>query len=74
MFLDGKKFPQGSIRDRKWRQYIHDILEFIANPEILKTLLAIDAAALFQIIAVIFYPSRPYELVRMGRPLEEGTP
>lgn len=30
-------------------------------------LLEIDAEALFQVISILFYPSRPFELVQMGR-------
>ena len=26
LFIDGKKFPQGNIRERKWRSYIHDVI------------------------------------------------
>lgn len=26
LFIDGKKFPQGNIREKKWRSYIHDVI------------------------------------------------
>lgn len=84
LFLDGRKFPSGRIREGMWRAYIHDILEFLSSTEYLKTLLYIDPESVFQIISVIFYPSKkvegeefkngPFELVSMGREEEEGGP
>lgn len=59
MFINGKKFPSGKIRESMWRAYIHDILEFLSNPDYLKTLLSIDAETVFQMISVIFYPTNP---------------
>jgi len=64
LFLAGKKFPSGNIRGTKWRTYIHDIMQFISNEEILKTLLNIDSEAFFQIISVLFIDGRPCELVK----------
>jgi len=31
MFLDGRKFPSGRIRESMWRAYLHDIIEFLTN-------------------------------------------
>jgi hypothetical protein len=59
LFINGKKFPSGKIRENMWRAYIHDILEFLSNPDYLKTLLSIDAETVFQMISVIFYPTNP---------------
>ncbi len=39
----------------------------MSNHEIIKVLLDIDAETLFQTIAILFYPSRPYDLVMSGR-------
>jgi hypothetical protein len=75
LFIDGKKFPSGSIRENKWRSYIHDIIEFLTNQEYLKTLLNIDAESFFQMISVIFLPTGargPFELVNLGREEEEN--
>jgi hypothetical protein len=47
LFIDGKKFPAGLIRDKMWREYIHDIIEFLSSQEYLKTLLSIDAESVF---------------------------
>ncbi len=70
MFLDGRKFPAGSIKESMWRAYLHDIIEFLSNQEYLKTLLSIDAESVFQMIAVLFKPSGgrgPFEFIQMGR-------
>jgi hypothetical protein len=70
MFLDGRKFPTGRIRESMWRAYLHDIIEFLSNQEYLKTLLSIDPESVFQMIAVLFKPSGsqgPFELIQMGR-------
>jgi hypothetical protein len=66
--MHGKKYPHGSIKETKWRSYVHDIVQFMSNPEILKDLASIDAITLFDIITVIFNPnSRLYELILLGR-------
>lgn len=31
LFIDGKKFPQGNIREKKWRSYIHDVIQFLST-------------------------------------------
>lgn len=68
LFLHGKKFPQGNIKETKWRSYVHDIVQFLSNPQILKDLAIIDADNLFQIIEIIFLKnSKTYELVLQGR-------
>jgi hypothetical protein len=67
LFLSGKKFPQGNIRDKKWRTYIHDIVEFVSTKGILDSLLTIDAESFFQIISVLFYEGKVYDFMKMGR-------
>eukprot|EP00347_Sterkiella_histriomuscorum_P012402 403368713 len=71
MFLNGQKFPQGTIRASKWKTYIHDILELLQAADILKVLLEIDAETFFQTISIIFFPSKPSELFDQGR--DENT-
>jgi hypothetical protein len=31
MFLEGKKFPQGTLSSFKWRIYVYDIVRFATN-------------------------------------------
>ena len=47
LYLNGKKFPQGNIKESKWRAYIHDIIQFLSNTEILDDLIRIDAETIF---------------------------
>jgi hypothetical protein len=70
LFINGKKFPSGHIKEKMWRAYIHDIIEFLSNQEYLKILLSIDAESVFQIISILFQPTSknsPFELVKAGR-------
>ena len=69
LLLNGKKFPQGNIKESKWRSYTHDIVQFLSSPDILRDLAAIDGGeTLFQVVTVIFMKSsKPYELVLLGR-------
>jgi hypothetical protein len=68
LFIHGRKYPQGSIKEAKWRSYVHDIIQFMSNPQILKDLAKIDAETLFTIINMIFSPgTRPYEIILLGR-------
>lgn len=47
LFIHGKKFPDGILKEKKWRAYINDVVEFIYEKEILKMLLNIDSEAFF---------------------------
>lgn len=31
LFLDGRKFPSGSIKEQMWRAYLLDIIEFLST-------------------------------------------
>ena len=43
MFLEGKRFPTGTLSSFKWRMYVFDIVRFITNLMFLKWLLNFDA-------------------------------
>ena len=47
LFLNGKKFPQGNIPDKRWRQYVYEIVDCITQKNIMLDLLYIDAEAYF---------------------------
>ena len=47
LFLNGKNFPQGSIEDENWRTYVHDIMQFISEKDILKNIIQIDCDLFF---------------------------
>ncbi len=67
LFLNGRKFPHGKIRSKKWRTFIHDIMDLLKTSTILKVLLDIDAESFFQTISIVFYESKPYRLFQAGR-------
>ena len=68
LYLNGRKFPQGLIKEKKWRAYVHDIMQFLSNPEILGELASLDAEILFQVISVLFLrSSKPFSHVLQGR-------
>jgi len=76
LFIDGKNFPNGIIKEKMWRSYVQDIIEFLSNKEYLKMLLGIDAESVFQMISIMFYPTStsklsPFELVKAGREEDE---
>jgi hypothetical protein len=47
MYINGRKFPNGLIKEAKWRSYVHDVVQFLSNPEILGDLAILDAETLF---------------------------
>ena len=68
LYLNGKKFPQGNIKEAKWRAYVHDIVQFLSSTEILFDLVCMDAETLFQVMSILFMrTSKPYDLVLLGR-------
>lgn len=47
LLLNGKMFPQGNIPDRRWKNYVYQIIECISEKNIMIDLLYIDAEAYF---------------------------
>lgn len=39
----------------------------MSTPEFLKVLLDVDAETFFRVISILFYPSKPFDLVEQGR-------
>ena len=64
MYLNGRKFPHGHLKESKWRAYTHDIVQFLSNSEIMGDLANLDAEILFQIISVLYLrTSKPFSLL-----------
>jgi hypothetical protein len=42
LFLEGKKFPNGTLSSFKWRMYVFDIVRFITTPSYLSWFLNFD--------------------------------
>jgi hypothetical protein len=54
MFIEGKKFPSGSLSGFKQQKYIFDIIRFLTNPQFLGYLLKFDPDSIFKVIRMFF--------------------
>jgi len=64
LFIEGKKFPSGSLSSFKWRCYIYDIVRFLTNERFLAFFLEFDAFTFFEIVKKLFLEHEPYEFIR----------
>ena len=64
LFIEGKKFPSGSLSTFKWRCYIYDIVRFMTNEKFLVFFLEFDAFSFFDIIKKLFLEQEPYEYLK----------
>jgi hypothetical protein len=64
LFLNGKKFPHGNIPQRRWKNYVHEIVDCISQKNIMLDLLYIDAEAFFQIISILFYKGMVFDFIK----------
>ena len=60
LFLQGKKFPTGTLSSFKWRMYVFDIVRFITNPHFLKWFLKFDPKVFFKLIQPLFLENEPF--------------
>lgn len=63
MFLEGKKFPQGTLSSFKWRIYVYDIVRFATNQQFLEWFLAFDPDCFFKLMKTLFLDQEPYEYI-----------
>jgi hypothetical protein len=63
MFLEGKKFPQGTLSSFKWRIYVYDIVRFATNQQFLTWFLAFDPDCFFKLMKGLFLDQEPYEYI-----------
>lgn len=47
LFLEGKKFPSGSLSSDRWRYYVYDVVRFCTNSKFMQWFLEFDAEAFF---------------------------
>ena len=62
--MEGKKFPNGSLTQFKWRCYIYDIVRFLTNEKFLSFFLDFDPYSFFDILKKLFLEQEPYEYIR----------
>lgn len=60
LFLQGKKFPAGTLSAFKWRMYVFDIVRFITTPQFLKWFLQFDPKCFFKLIQPLFLETEPF--------------
>ena len=63
LFLEGKKFPQGTLNSFKWRVYVYDIVRFATNSEFLSWSLEFDPDTFFRLMKSLFTEQEPYEYI-----------
>lgn len=54
LFMEGKKFPSGSLSQFKWRCYIYDIVRFLTNLKFLSFFLDFDPHGFFDVLKKLF--------------------
>lgn len=64
LFIEGKKFPSGSLSSFKWRCYIYDIVRFLTNDRFMKFFLQFDPFEFFHVVKKLFIEHEPYEYIR----------
>jgi hypothetical protein len=47
LFLEGKKFPHGTLSAFKWRIYVYDVVKFMTNDKFLNWFLDFDPDVYF---------------------------
>lgn len=61
MFLEGKKFPSGTLSAFTWRMYVFDIVRFTTNERFLKWFLDFDPDAFFKLMRSLYLDQEPFE-------------
>ena len=64
LFIEGKRFPSGSLSSFKWRCYIYDIVRFLTNEKFLSFFLDFDPISFLHVVKKLFLEQEPYEYIR----------
>ena len=64
LFIEGKKFPSGTLSSFKWRCYIYDIVRFLTNEKFISYFLTFDPASFFAVVAKLFLEPVPFEYIK----------
>ena len=64
LFIEGKKFPSGTLSSFKWRCYIYDIVRFLTNEKFVSYFLTFDPASFFAVVAKLFLEPVPFEYIK----------
>ena len=63
LFLEGKRFPQGSLSYFKWHCYVFDIVRFFTNQRFLTWFLEFDPESFFTILKKLYLDQEPYDYI-----------
>ena len=64
LFIEGTKFPTGTLSSFKWRCYIYDIVRFLTNEQFMSFFLDFDPHSFLNIVKKLFMEREPYEYIR----------
>ena len=64
LFIEGKKFPNGTLSAFKWRCYIYDIVRFLTNEKFMSWFLDFDPHSYFDVLKKLYLEPEPYEYIR----------
>lgn len=64
LFLDGKKFPVGSLTSNRWQYYVMDIVRFCTNERFMIWFLEFDSDAFFTVILKLFNDTTPFHFIK----------
>ena len=64
LFIEGKKFPSGTLSSFKWHCYIYDIVRFLTNDQFLGHFLDFDPHSFFHVVKKLFLEQEPYEYIK----------
>lgn len=64
LFLEGKKFPTGTLSSFKWRMYVFDIVRFITSSQFLKWFLTFDPQRFFKLVLCLYINQEPFQYIQ----------
>ena len=64
LFIEGKKFPSGSLSIFKWRCFIYDIVRFLTSDRQVTFFLEFDPHCFLNIVAKLFLEQDPFEYIK----------
>ena len=72
LFFENKKFPRGRFTESQWKHNICDTVEFLIQPDILKTFMELDVDLFFQLISILFIDGKQSDLLLAGKELSHS--
>lgn len=70
LFLNGKRFPQGDIPEKRWKNYVFELVDRITQLQIMRDLIYIDSEAYFQIMSILFYKGKVFDFINQSQTIK----